>query len=205
MRVYGHPWSARLRAVRMLCLELDIDCTIEELPAAGLAYVPEALEPMCRAPVLEDGDWTLTQAPAILCHLAAGHAGWCPRDGRIAGEMQQWLCWDAAILAPLAGAYAHARIFSDTVEAASLRPVETDLMRVLREVDMLLSERQFTLGWNPSVADLAIFANVAYLSAGGWSLEGFSALSAWYTAMSGRAAARASRYVFRSHTEGCGL
>lgn len=205
MRVHGHPWSARLRAVRMLCLELSLDCAIETLPAGEGAYVPEALDPLCRAPVLEDDGWTLTQAPAILCHLAAGRPDWCPRDGRAAAEMQQWLCWDAAILAPLAGAYVQARVFGPQVEVPSLRKVEADLMRVLYEVDMLLIERQFTLGWNPSITDLAIFANVAYLSAGGWSLEGFPALSAWYTAMSGRPAARASRYEFRPHTEGCGL
>lgn len=205
MRVYGHPWSARLRAVRMLCLELDLDCSVEALPAADGPYVPEALDRLCRSPVLEDGGWTLTQAPAILCHLAAGHPDWCPRGGRPAAEMQQWLCWDAAILAPLAGEYASARVFAPLDEPRSSSRLEADLVRVLREVDMLLIKRRFTLGWNPSITDLAIFANVAYLSAGGWSLKGFPALSAWYTAMSGRPAARASRYGFRPHTEGCGL
>ena len=53
------------------------------------------LNPKARVPVLTDGDWALTEAPAILRYIAARHpaAGLWPWDPREEARCAEWLGW----------------------------------------------------------------------------------------------------------------
>ena len=53
------------------------------------------INPKARVPALTDGDWTLTEAPAILRYIAARHpaAGLWPWDPREEARCAEWLNW----------------------------------------------------------------------------------------------------------------
>ena len=53
------------------------------------------LNPKARVPVLTDGDWALTEAPAILRYIAARHpaSGLWPWDPREEARCAEWLGW----------------------------------------------------------------------------------------------------------------
>jgi len=53
------------------------------------------INPKARVPALIDGDWVLTEAPAILRYIAARHpaAGLWPWDPREEARCAEWLSW----------------------------------------------------------------------------------------------------------------
>jgi glutathione S-transferase len=54
-----------------------------------------AINPNGRVPVLQDGDWSLWEANAIMCHLSnLAQADLWPHDERQI-EVMRWLSWDA--------------------------------------------------------------------------------------------------------------
>jgi glutathione S-transferase len=88
MKLYYHPVSTTSRPVMLLAAEagLDLDYEVVDL-FAGAHLQPgyEAINPNRFVPVLEDGEFRLTESSAILKYLAekAGsperaYAGWKP-------------------------------------------------------------------------------------------------------------------------------
>uniref|UniRef100_UPI00356712B1 glutathione S-transferase N-terminal domain-containing protein n=1 Tax=Immundisolibacter sp. TaxID=1934948 RepID=UPI00356712B1 len=72
--LYGHSWSAPSREVRILCAELALDYRFIEVKQAEAGdYLPEALNPACKVPMIDEGGFILGEAHAILRYLAAGH------------------------------------------------------------------------------------------------------------------------------------
>jgi glutathione S-transferase len=73
MKLYYHPVSTTSRPVVLFATEsgIDLDYEIVDL-FSGVQYQPEyaAINPSCQVPVLEDGDFRLTESSAILKYLA---------------------------------------------------------------------------------------------------------------------------------------
>jgi len=78
--------------------------------AANQQNSPEYLRinPNARVPALTDGDWVLTEAPAILRYIAARHpaAGLWPWDPREEARCAEWLNWLSSTIQP---AFVHVR------------------------------------------------------------------------------------------------
>jgi glutathione S-transferase len=78
--------------------------------AAGQQNSPDFLRvnPKARVPVLADGDWVLTEAPAILRYIAARHpaAGLWPWEPREEARCAEWLNWLSSTIQP---AFVHVR------------------------------------------------------------------------------------------------
>ena len=73
MKLYYHPVSTTSRPVVLFATEsgIGLDYEIVDL-FSGAQYQPEyaAINPSCQVPVLEDGDFRLTESSAILKYLA---------------------------------------------------------------------------------------------------------------------------------------
>ena len=73
MKLYYHPVSTTCRPVMLFAAEagIEIDYKLVDL-FTGAQYQPEyaAINPSCQVPVLEDGDFRLTESSAILKYLA---------------------------------------------------------------------------------------------------------------------------------------
>lgn len=127
--------------------------------ADGEQNTPEyrAINPKGRVPALADGDWLLTENPAVLRYIAARHLAkelW-PREPREGARCSEWLAWMASTVHV---SYAHVRRperYADDEaarEAVVAKGRET-CREVWRAVDERLGAGPWALGERYSVAD----------------------------------------------------
>ncbi|GAB4347904.1 MAG: glutathione S-transferase family protein [Immundisolibacter sp.] len=188
--LYGHPWSAPTREVRILCAELALDCRFIEVKQAEAGdYLPEALNPACKVPMIDAGGFILGEAHAIVRYLAVAHGGqaWYPDAPQLRARVDQWLDWQALRLGRLAAQLARERRFRpDGPDPAVCAEAERLLALILPELDMELKATPFVCGTQPTLADIAIFTSIEYLQIAGFAPGGLDALADWF----GRCAAR---------------
>jgi glutathione S-transferase len=95
------------------------------------------VNPKARVPTLTDGDWVLTEAPAILRYIAARHpaAGLWPWDPRQEARCAEWLAW-----------------ISSTVEDVAATAKKT-CRELWQTVEARIGEGPWAIGERYSVAD----------------------------------------------------
>ena len=97
MKLYYHPVSTTSRPVVLFATEsgINLDYEIVDL-FTGAQYAPEyaAINPSCQVPVLEDGDFRLTESSAILKYLAdkTGSPAY-PKDLRQRARVNERMDW----------------------------------------------------------------------------------------------------------------
>ena len=188
--LYGHPWSAPTREVRILCAELGVDYRFIEVKQAEAGdYLPEALNAACKVPMIDEGGFILGEAHAILRYLAAtrGADAWYPTAPQARARVDQWLDWQALRLGRLAAQLARERHFKPgPADTAACAEAERLLGLILPELDMELKAAPFVGGPHPGLADIAIFTSAEYLRLAGFALEPFAALQTWFMACAAR-------------------
>lgn len=197
--LYGHPWSAPTREVRILCAELGIEHRFIEVKQAEAGdYLPEALNPACKVPMIDEDGFILGEAHAILRYLAARHdpaSVWYPAAIDSRSTVDQWLDWQALRLGRLAAELARQRRFRpDAPDAVACAQAERLLGLILPELDMELKASAFVCGQTPTLADIAIFTSVDYLRLAGFDSARFGALGAWFQTCAARPAWAASAH-----------
>ena len=197
--LYGHPWSAPTREVRILCSELGIEHRFIEVKQAEAGdYLPEALNPACKVPMIDEDGFILGEAHAILRYLAARHdpaGAWYPAAIDSRSTVDQWLDWQALRLGRLAAELARQRRFRpDAPDAVACAQAERLLGLILPELDMELKASAFVCGQTPTLADIAIFTSVDYLRLAGFDSARFGALGAWFQTCAARPAWAASAH-----------
>lgn len=143
------------------------------------------LSPLQQLPVLCEEETTLYDAPAILVYLAARHdptASWYPGgDPALVGQVTQWLGFSRALAGSAGAARLHESLGHLTdVDAARSRAHA--LLRVLDE--HLWFGEQEGRDWlcaadRPTIADLAVFPDVALSEEGGVSRIDYPAVRRW--------------------------
>lgn len=191
--LYGHPWSAPTREVRILCAELALECRFIEVKQAEAGdYLPEALNPACKVPMIDDGGFILGEAHAIVRYLAARHdtAGvWYPAALEVRARVDQWLDWQALRLGRLAAQLVRERRFRPGApDLTACAEAERLLGLILPELDMELQAAPFVCGAQPTLADIAIFTSVEYLQVAGFAPGGLDALADWFARCAARPA-----------------
>lgn len=191
--LYGHAWSAPTREVRILCAELGIEHRFIEVKQGEAGdYLPEALNPACKVPMIDDGGFILGETHAIVRYLATRHdaAGvWYPAALESRSKVDQWLDWQALRLGRLAAELVRQRRFRpDAPDAVACTEAERLLALILPELDMELKAAPFVCGPTPTLADIALFTSVDYLRLAGFELAPFSALAAWFETCAARPA-----------------
>ncbi len=110
-----------------------------------------------RVPALADGDWVLTEAPAILRYIAARHpaAGLWPWDSREEARCGEWLAWlSTTIQVAFGHVFRAARYASDPRAVEDVAATARTTCRELwRAVDAKIGEGPFAVGARYSVAD----------------------------------------------------
>ncbi|WP_448510926.1 glutathione S-transferase family protein [Immundisolibacter sp.] len=197
--LYGHPWSAPTREVRILCAELGVEHRFIEVKQAEAGdYLPEALNPACKVPMIDAGGFILGEAHAIVRYLAARHdpAGvWYPTAIESRSKVDQWLDWQALRLGRLAAELVRQRRFRpDAPDAAACAEAERLLGLILPELDMELKATPFVCGQHPTLADIAIFTSVDYLRLAGFDSGRFTSLGRWFDVCAARPAWAASAH-----------
>ena len=97
MKLYFHPASTTSRIVQLFALDqgIDLDYQVVDL-FTGAHLKPEfaTINPSCLVPVLEDGDFRLTESSAILKYLAdkAGSPAY-PKDLKSRARVNEMMDW----------------------------------------------------------------------------------------------------------------
>ncbi|MBI3371714.1 MAG: glutathione S-transferase family protein [Betaproteobacteria bacterium] len=131
MKLYYHPASTTSRIVQMFATEqgIDLDYQIVDL-FTGEHLKPEfaSINPNCLVPVLEDGDFRLTESSAIVKYLAdkAGSPAY-PKDSKARARVNEMMDWfNANIYRDFAYGLIYPQTFphhkrpSDTVQSGTL-------------------------------------------------------------------------------------
>ncbi|GJD52274.1 Glutathione S-transferase GST-6.0 [Methylobacterium crusticola] len=121
----------------------------------GGAYL--AINQKGRVPALAEGDWVLTENPAVLRYIARRHpeAGLWPADPREEARCAEWLAWIASTVHP---AYAHIRRAERyATDAAAVEDVKATARETCADlwtmVEVGLSRGGWAAGSRYSVAD----------------------------------------------------
>jgi len=115
------------------------------------------LNPKARVPTLTDGDWVLTEAPAILRYIAARHpaAGLWPWDPRQEARCAEWLAWISSTIHVSAGHVRRAARYAS--DPGAVEDVAATAKKTCRElwqtVEARIGEGPWAIGERYSVAD----------------------------------------------------
>ena len=97
MKLYYHPVSTTSRPVWLFVAENAIDCELKVVDLMkGEHYQPEyvAINPNRMVPVLEDGDFRLTESSAILKYLAdKTNSPAYPKDLKLRAKVNEMMDW----------------------------------------------------------------------------------------------------------------
>lgn len=185
MKLYDFPFSPNSRKVRAVVYELGValDHEIVDL-VAGDQRKPAFLakNPNGRVPVLEDGDLILWESTAIMRYLARGTA-LLPADPRAAAEVDRWIAWQLAHLAPAMSKVAFERIVKRLTklgppDEARIAEGVAEFAKLTAILDAALAIRPYVAGAF-SLADLALAAHYSLAAACELDLAPHRHLSAW--------------------------
>lgn len=181
LKLYNFPRSGHAhRAELMLSLlQLPTDLIFVDL-AKGEHKQPAflAINPFGQVPVLDDQGVVLADSNAILVYLAQkyGNGRWLPTDPVGAAKVQRWLSVAAGQIA-----FGPARARLITVFGAPYNAEEaiTRAHDLLKVVDQELTNSQFLVGNEPTIADVAAYSYIAHAPEGNVSLEDYANVRAW--------------------------
>lgn len=181
MKLYYYPLSGHAHRAQLFLSLIGADCSLIEVDLANGAHKSEAflkLNPFGQVPVLEDqGQW-ISDSNAILVYLAKkfGKSDWLPEDALQAARVQRWLSVAAG---ELAAGPAAARLI--TVFGARLDP-ETTIARAHRILALIednLGPRQWMVGTQPTLADVALYSYVVGAPEGNVDLAAYPSIRQW--------------------------
>ena len=190
MRLHHHPFSSNARRAVMTALHLGT--SVELVPvdlAKGEQRQPKflGLNPNGRVPVLEDGDYVLTESHAIMQYLADKTPGQSvyPTDLRARGEVNRWMFWNAHHFAPSVAIFGWQRLVKKMLGQGD--PDPNEIARGERELgmhaavlDKHLMNREWISGQKLSLADLAIATPLMITVPAALPVTQFANLQAWF-------------------------
>lgn len=187
LRLYWFPLSGHAhRAELMLSLlGLTFEKVVVNLPEREQKQPGFlAKNAFGQVPVLEDGELTIADSTAILVYLAKRYdlAGrWLPEEAAPAAEVQRWL---SVASGPLVQGPTLARasvVFRKQPDPAACERAQ----QLLAILESELAARDYLVGSEPTIADVALYTYCAHVPEGGVSLEPYAAVRAWLARVEG--------------------
>ena len=197
MELYGHRLSAPTREILILCAELDIACELVEVNHGEAIYLPEALNPLCKVPMIDVDGFMLAEVHAIQRYLVAS----CNADNSIyptapqpRAVADQWLDWQAVRLAPLTAQQLYYRRLNRQAVDASIMVdgAAEKLSQLLPELELALTEKLFD-GQVLSLVTIALGVSLEQLAVAGFSLQPWPMIEQWLSLWSKWPAVLANR------------
>jgi glutathione S-transferase len=186
MRLHSAPRSGNSYKVRLLLGLLGTRCEVVDYDIkGGETHAPGFLEnvnPDGKVPVLELEDRTmLPESGAILYYLAEG-TPYLPEEKKERARVLRWMLFEQySLLLCLS----RPRLWRMSgVEITALRSAELEQLfeqgyRALGVMERHLGGREFFVGENPTIADVALYAYPRLCPEGGYDLEGFPVVRTW--------------------------
>ena len=181
MKLYHHPLSGHAHRPRLFLALLGVPHEAIEVDLkAGAHKRPDflALNPFGQVPVLDDDGTIVADSNAILVYIAKklGRTDWLPEEAEAAAAVQRWLSVAAGELA-----YGPAAARLVTVFGADFRPEEVigRAQTLLRRLEAHLTGRDWLVGGQPTIADVALYSYLARAPEGNVDLSGYGHVLAY--------------------------
>jgi glutathione S-transferase len=183
MRLHDHAASANCLKVRMLLAALDRPYErvgVDIFAGETLTDAFVRLNPLRETPVLElDDGRLLTQSNAILTYLAEG-TPLLPSDAFARGQVAQWLSFEQEYVMGGAGAARFRTLTGrEALDPAPVAAARRKGRRGLEVLELHLADRDWLVGDEATIADLAVFAYAHVAHEGGIETADLPRLSAW--------------------------
>jgi glutathione S-transferase len=192
MKLYYHPASTTSRIVWMFALEqgVALDYQVVDL-FTGEHLKPEfaRINPNCLVPVLEDGDFRLTESSAIIRYLAekSGSPAY-PKDLKARAKVNEMMDWfnsniykDIAYGLVYPQTFPHHKRPSDAVQSGTLewgRERTRAWLKILDE-HLIGPDKPFLCGQQVTLADYMGAEMIALGEVIGGTLSGYANISRW--------------------------
>ena len=182
--------------VSIMLEECGLDYTLIPLNIGrGEQFTPEflAISPNNRMPAIVDHDvdgqpLPVFESGAILMHLAEKTGRFLPRDSRGRKEMLEWLFWQVGNLGPMAGQVSHFVNYAPGEHPYSSERYSNEYNRCLGVLEKRLAGREYLLGDDYTIADMASWPWVLIARPLGQTLEEFPNVRRWRQAIKERPA-----------------
>ncbi len=192
MKLYDFPFSPNSRKVRAVAYELGIELELAPVDLLnGEQRAPSFLakNPNGRVPVLEDGDFVLWESTAIVRYLATkaerspGAHSLVPAGAREQADMDRWLAWQLAHLAPATSKVAFERIVKKLTgqgepDQAAIDIGTAEFGKLTAVLDASLANREYVAG-RLSIADFALASHYSIASSCGLDVTKHPRVNAW--------------------------
>jgi GSH-dependent disulfide-bond oxidoreductase len=166
----------------------------------GEQFTPEFLSvsPNNRMPAIIDPDGdgnggpiSVFESGAILMHLAEKTERFMPTDRRGLNEAREWLFWQVGNLGPMAGQLSHFVNYAEGEHDYSHTRYANEYNRCIGVLERRLEGREYILGDEYSVADMASWPWILIAKPLGQSLDEFPNVARWRNAVKERPAVQA--------------
>lgn len=182
IKLYRHALSGHSHRAQLLLSLLGLNAELVDVDlAAGEHKQAEFLarNRFGQVPVLEDGDTVIADSNAILVYLAERYDAsnsWLPVDPVAAAEVQRFLSTAAGQVAFGPAAARLVNVFGAALDHK--RAIEV-AHTVLGLLESHLDGRDWLVGNNPTIADVANYAYIAHAPEGDVTLDNYPNVRTW--------------------------
>jgi glutathione S-transferase len=190
MKLYGTPVSRALRSI-WAAEEVGVDYEFVSTSFREESKTPEylAINPNGRIPALEDGDLVLFESMAINLYLAKTYGGKLyPSDAQDEARAIQWTIWGMTELEPyLIPIFWHKMFLpEDKRDPAVVANAEAAVERPLAVLDAHVSDREYLLGGDFTIADLNLAGALTTAHFSNFDISKFENVARWMSRCTGR-------------------
>ncbi len=190
MKLYGTPGS---RALRSIWAAEEVGVDYELIPTSFLEESKTseylAINPNGRIPALVDGDLVLFESMAINLYLAKTYGGKLyPSNPYDEARALQWTIWGMTELEPHLIPMVLHKMFlpEDQRDPAVVSKAEAEVERPLAVLDAHVSEREYLLGGDFTIADLNLAGALSTANFVSFDFSKFENASRWMSRCAGR-------------------
>ncbi|WP_018998463.1 glutathione S-transferase family protein [Hirschia maritima] len=182
IKLYRNVKSGHCHRVELLMSFLGLPYEAIEVDMANGAHKkPEfvANSPFGQVPVIDDNGTKLADSNAILTYLIHAYSDehqWLPNDPVKAAKVQQWLSVSAGQIASGPAAARLVPVFGAQLDWDKAKAIANDLFKVM---DAHLSNSDYLIGDDITIADVSAYSYVAHAPEGGVSLTPYPAIQNW--------------------------
>jgi glutathione S-transferase len=189
MKLYFHPMSGNSRRVLLVAAHLDIalERVVVDLTKGEQRGAPHLhRNPNGRVPVLEDEGFVLWESRAIMQYLADKTPGQTllPTDPRGRAEVNRWLFWCAAHMAPANTILVQENFVKELMgrpkDPAELKRGEELFAQYAPILDAHLAGRTWVALDQPTLADYSLAAGFALAGPARLPVADYANVQAWF-------------------------
>lgn len=194
MKLYYHPVSTTSRPIVLFAAESGIALDLEVIDLfTGAQYKPEyaAINPSCQVPVLDDGDFRLTECSAILKYLAEktkspAYPADLQKRARV-NERMDWL--NTGFYRDFSYGFVYPQIFpfmrrpDDHVQAGTIAYGREKALFWLKTLDQLIGSNRFLCGNDLTIADYMGAIMALSVEAIGGDFAAYPNITRWISQM----------------------